>query len=123
MTRLGLRLISFLVACELMAAPAPFVQAIEFPYHSFPPQLWERELVWMKNIGIDKITVPVARGWNEGDTAPLIKICRRLGMKIYLRLQMGGPSIAELNSVLGLSLKSTADPSCSECRNQRLACR
>ncbi len=77
-----------------------FVQAVEFPYRGFPPQLWERELVWMKNIGIDKITVPVARGWNESETAPLIKICRRLGMKLYLRPLAGGPSTAELMNAL-----------------------
>jgi hypothetical protein len=93
-----------------MAADAVFVQAVEFPYRSFPPQLQERELVWMKNIGIDKITVPVVRGWTEAETAPLIKILRRLNMKIYLRPQPGGPSSAELNSALATQLVEHGGP-------------
>ena len=94
----------------LAAAPAAFVEAVEFPYRSFPPQLQERELVWMKNIGIDKVTVPVVRGWSEAETAPLIRIVRRLGMKIYLRPQMGGPSAGELNSLLATQLVEHGGP-------------
>src|SRR6267143_1104419 len=30
---------------------AEFVQAVEFPYYHHPRPLWERELVWLKNIG------------------------------------------------------------------------
>ena len=60
-----LRLLIPLVVWSGLAAAAPFVHAIEFPYRTFPQQFWERELVWMKNIGIDKITVPVSRGWTE----------------------------------------------------------
>ena len=82
MIRLSHLLLPLLLASGLAAANGPFVQAVEFPYRGFPPQLWERELVWMKNIGIDKITVPVARGWAEPETEPLIRICRRLGTKI-----------------------------------------
>ena len=96
--------------CPLLAAQAPFVQAVEFPYRTFPPQLWERELVWMKNIGIDKITVPLTRGWSEPETAPLIKICRRLGMKLYLRPQTGGPTVAELNSLLATQFVEHGGP-------------
>ncbi len=103
-------LIPLLLLCRLAAAHAPFVQAVEFPYRGFPPQLWERELVWMKNIGIDKITVPVARGWTEAETAPLIKICRRLGMKIYLRLQPGSPSAADMNASLATQLEEHGGP-------------
>jgi hypothetical protein len=93
-----------------LAANAPFVQAIEFPYRTFPQQLWERELVWMKNIGIDKITVPVTKGWTEPETAPLIKICRRLGLKLYLRLQMDGPSETALRSALATQFVEHGGP-------------
>jgi len=94
----------------LLEGDTAFVQAVEFPYRSFPPQLWERELVWMKNIGIDKITVPAARGWTEAETAPLIKTVRRLGMKIYLRPLTGGPGAAELTASLATQLVEHGGP-------------
>jgi hypothetical protein len=109
-TRLVRLLIPLMSLVPLMAAGTDFVQAIEFPYRTFPPQLQERELVWMKNIGIDNITVPVVRGWTEAETAPLIKILRRLGMKIYLRPQMGGPTTAELNAALATQLVEHGGP-------------
>ena len=116
MTRLARWLIPLLGAClwlalcPLLAAETTFVQAVEFPYRSFPPQLWERELVWMKNIGIDKITVPVARGWTEAETARLMKIARRLDLKLYLRPQPGGPSAAELSALLATQLVEHGGP-------------
>jgi hypothetical protein len=108
--RLSHLLIPLLLALRLSAAHAPFVQAVEFAYRGFPPQLWERELVWMKNIGIDKITVPVMRGWTESETAPLIKICRRLGTQIYLSPQPGGPGVGELNALLATQLVEHGGP-------------
>ena len=60
------------------AAPAPeaphqFVQAVEFPYYAYPPQLWERELVWLKNLGIDTIAFSIPWNWHQidGDTLDL----------------------------------------------------
>ena len=42
-----------------VASPAPeaepqreYVHAVEFPYYFYPRQLWERELVWLKTIGV-----------------------------------------------------------------------
>ena len=102
-------ILPLLVAGPVMAAEATFVQAVEFPYRGFPSQLWERELVWMKNIGIDKITIPVAHGWTEAETAPLIKIVRRLGMKIYLRPQSGGPGAGDLNASLANQLATQSE--------------
>ncbi len=110
MTRLSYLLTALFVVGSLMAAESGFVQAIEFPYRAFPSQLQERELVWMKNIGVDKITVPVNRGWTEAETAPLIKTVRRLGMKIYLRPQMGGPTTAELKALLATQLVEHGGP-------------
>ncbi|MDQ6666078.1 MAG: hypothetical protein M3Z23_16990, partial [Acidobacteriota bacterium] len=40
-------------------ARAAYVQSVEFPYASYPRQFWERELVWLKNIGIRSVTCPV----------------------------------------------------------------
>jgi hypothetical protein len=102
--------ILFLLPSQVLAEHAPFVHAVEFSYRAFPQPLWERELVWMKNIGIDKITIPVALGWAEPETAPLIKICRRLGMKIYLRLQPGGPRAADLSTVLATQFEEHGGP-------------
>lgn len=93
-----------------MAANTPFVQVVEFPYRGFPEPLWERELVWMKNIGIDKITIPVGRDWSDAETAPLVKICRRLGMKIYLALQPDAPEEAGLKSSLATQLEEHGGP-------------
>jgi hypothetical protein len=50
-------------------APAPetrhgFVQAVEFPYYAYPPQLWERELVWLKNLGIDTVAFSIPWNWH-----------------------------------------------------------
>jgi hypothetical protein len=109
-TRLARILIPLLSVVPLIAADAVFVQAVEFPYRTFPPQLQERELVWLKNIGIENITAPVARGWTEAETAPVIKILRRLGMKIYLRPQMGGPTPADLHATLATQLVEHGGP-------------
>jgi hypothetical protein len=44
------------------APPREFVQAVEFPYYLYPRPLWERELVWLKTIGIR--TVEFSIPWN-----------------------------------------------------------
>src|SRR5207244_6718419 len=59
------------------AAPAPsiatqpqpaFVQAVEFSYYLYPRNLWERELVWLKNIGVH--TVEFSIPWNFHQLEP-----------------------------------------------------
>jgi hypothetical protein len=65
-----------------------FVQAVEFPYYHHPRPLWERELVWLKNIGIR--TVAFSAGQNvprtdpRGDLAEFLRILRRLGMRAWI---------------------------------------
>jgi hypothetical protein len=87
-----------------LAAPAPappeFVQAAEFPYYLCPRSLWERELVWMKTIGIGAVEFSVPWNWHQiqpgrydltGATSPrrdlagLIRILRKLEMKAWVR--------------------------------------
>ena len=84
-----------------IAAPAPeFVQAVEFPYYLYPRTLWERELVWLKNIGIRTVEFSVPCDWHEmrpgefdftGQTSPrrdltgLIKLLRSLGLRAWVR--------------------------------------
>src|SRR5579885_1787804 len=47
------------------AEPRPYVQAVEFPYYLYPRTLWERELVWLKTVGIDTIEFSVPWNWHE----------------------------------------------------------
>ena len=62
-------------------AQAAFVQSVEFPFDTFPRQLWERELVWLKNIGIGCVTYPARSGIKGSDE--LARLVRRLGMTAF----------------------------------------
>ena len=86
-------------------APAPetprgFVQAVEFPYYAYPPQLWERELVWLKNLGIDTVAFSIPWNWHQeeaetldltGRTSPrrdlvgFIRLVKRAGLQAWIR--------------------------------------
>ena len=81
-------------------APAPFVQAVEFPYYLYPANLWERELVWLKNIGVRTVEFPVPWNWHQlrpgefdftgrtiprRDLAGFLTLLRRLGMRAWVR--------------------------------------
>jgi hypothetical protein len=90
-----------LFALSISAANAPgYVQAVEFPYYLYPRQLWERELVWLKNIGVR--TVEFSIPWNyhqkpdgeydlSGVTSPrrdlagFVRLLRRLGLHAWIR--------------------------------------
>jgi hypothetical protein len=76
--------------------PVTFVQAVEFPYYLYPPHLWERELVWLKNIGITTIEFTVPSAWHKlpsgqfdftGSTSPrrdltgFVRLLRRVGLQ------------------------------------------
>ena len=50
----------FALASCLAAAPpgkSEFVHAVEFPYYLYPRALWERELVWLKTVGVTTVTI------------------------------------------------------------------
>ncbi len=90
-----------LLACAAIPAnAAAYVQAVEFPYYLYPRQLWERELVWLKNIGVQ--TVEFSIPWNyhqsatgdfdfSGATSPrrdltgFVHLLRKLGMRAWVR--------------------------------------
>jgi hypothetical protein len=79
-----------LLALLLLATPAQAVtQSVEFPWPTFPRALWERELVWLKNIGIAHVSLPPgeAAGLNE-----VIRIVRRINLEADLE----GPVPEEL---------------------------
>ncbi|HTQ58042.1 MAG TPA: beta-galactosidase [Bryobacteraceae bacterium] len=80
--------------------PPEFVQAVEFPYYLYPRQLWERELVWLKNLGIRTVEFSIPWNWHQPDggeydftgaTSPrrdlvgFIRVLRRLDMKAWIR--------------------------------------
>src|SRR5881397_4241165 len=88
---------------------AEFVQAIEFPYYHHPRGLWERELVWLKNIGIR--TVAFSGSPNappadpRADLAGFLHLLRRLGMRAWI---YGGSG--ELLSTLEPQLEKHGGP-------------
>lgn len=87
------------------AAPAPeshppLVQAVEFPYYAYPPQLWERELVWLKNLGVDTVAFSIPWNWHQldaetldlvGRTSPrrdligFVRLVKRAGLGAWIR--------------------------------------
>jgi len=95
------------MAAAMAAAPAPhpeFLQAVEFPYYLYPHTLWERELVWLKNIGIRTVEFPIPWNWHQlqpgdfdftGRTSPrrdlvgFVKLLRRLGLHAWVRPLQG----------------------------------
>jgi hypothetical protein len=95
-----LLLILLAVAAMPAGAATAYVQAVEFPYYLYPRQLWERELVWLKNIGVQ--TVEFSIPWNyhqsqtgefdfTGATSPrrdltgFIRLLRKLGLRAWVR--------------------------------------
>ena len=95
--------VAALAAASISAAPGPqpeFVQAVEFPYYLYPPSLWDRELVWLKNIGIRTVEFSIPWNWHQlqpgdfdftGRTSPrrdlagFIRLLRRLGLHAWVR--------------------------------------
>jgi hypothetical protein len=82
------------------ADPRPaFVQAVEFPYYLYPHALWDRELVWLKNIGVQTVAFTIPREYHQtapgefdlaGRTSPrrdltgFIKTLRKLGLRAWI---------------------------------------
>ena len=103
MTRLVALLLLF--AAVAPAPPIPpaqleYVQAVEFSYYLYPRELWERELVWLKNIGVRTIEFAIPWNWHQlqpgefdftGRTSPrrdlvaFIRLLRRLGLRAWIR--------------------------------------
>jgi hypothetical protein len=116
-----------LSAAALPAPPAPpprnYVQAVEFPYYLCPRSLWERELVWLKNIGVETVEFSIPWNWHQlqpgdydfsGRTSPrrdlvaFIRILRKLDLRAWVR---------PLPPVTGWL--SNGDPAGSDARAQR----
>jgi len=97
-----LLLLAFAAALPAAEPPPPpeFVQAVEFPYYLYPRQLWERELVWLKTVGIHAVEFSIPWNWHQveggtydftGATSPrrdlmgFIRLLRRLEMRAWIR--------------------------------------
>jgi hypothetical protein len=100
--RLACLLLLFVAALPAPPAAAPheYVQAVEFPYYLYPRALWERELVWLKNIGVGTVEFPIPWDWHQlqpgeydftGRTSPrrdlvaFVKILRNLELRAWVR--------------------------------------
>jgi hypothetical protein len=75
-----IRAILLFMACA--AASPAWVESVEFPWNAYPQQLWERELVWLKNIGIRHVSLPPAK--DAAELADVIRIIRRLDIEADL---------------------------------------
>ena len=84
----------------LSSARTEYLQAVEFPYYLYPRALWERELVWLKTIGIRTVEFSIPWNWHEtapgefdfsGRTSPrrdltgLIRLLRKLDLHAWVR--------------------------------------
>ena len=82
------------------APPQEYVQAVEFPYYLYPRAQWERELVWMRTIGVRTVEFSIPWNWHQlrpgefdftGRTSPrrdltgLIHVLRKLGLRAWVR--------------------------------------
>ena len=81
------------------AAPE-FVEAVEFPYYLYPRAQWERELVWIKTLGVRTVEFSIPWNWHQlgpgdfdltGRTSPrrdlaaLIRLLRKLDLGAWVR--------------------------------------
>jgi Glycosyl hydrolases family 35 len=103
--------------------PAAFVQAVQFQYDLCPPNLWERELVRLKNIGIETIEFSVSSTWHQvapgdfdftgrtnprRDLAGFIRILRRVGLQAWVGT--GDGSSKPLEAILAPQTVSHGGP-------------
>ena len=79
---------------------ADYLQAVEFPYYLYPRTLWERELVWLKNIGVQTVEFSIPPNYHQlqpgefdltGSTNPrrdlvgFVRLLRKLGLRAWVR--------------------------------------
>ena len=74
-----------LILTFAIASPA-WVESVEFPWNAYPKPLWERELVWLKNIGITHVSLPPVKdaAQDAGQLNDVLRIIRRLDIEADL---------------------------------------
>ncbi len=81
------------------------MQAVEYPYYLVPPFVWERQLVWFKNVGIRAVEFSVPAKEFTGrenprlDLAAFIRVVRRVGLEAWV--DTGAEGRAEWRQALG----------------------
>jgi hypothetical protein len=70
-----------LLALSASVAPA-WVESVEFAWNALPRPLWERELAWLKNIGVRHVSLPPAQ--DVAELSDVIRILRTLDMEADL---------------------------------------
>jgi hypothetical protein len=98
--RIAVLLLSFTAALTATETRPEYIQAVEFPYYLYPHTLWERELVWLKNIGVETIEFSIPWSFHQmpggdtdltGRTSPrrdlvgFVRLLRRLGLHGWIR--------------------------------------
>jgi hypothetical protein len=73
-----------LIVTFAITSPA-WVESVEFPWNTYPKPLWERELVWLKNIGVTHVSLPPVHDASElTELTDAIGIIRRLNIEADL---------------------------------------
>src|SRR5215472_15708872 len=101
-----MRLVPLLLGLTLAPIMAPsqtqreYVQAVEFPHYLYPRAQWERELVWLKTVGVTTVEFSIPWNWHQlqpgeydfaGRTSPrrdlagFIRILRKLELHGWVR--------------------------------------
>ncbi|MDP9053713.1 MAG: hypothetical protein M3N93_05345 [Acidobacteriota bacterium] len=71
------------VLCLALSVVSPaWIESVEFQWNAYPKPLWERELVWLKNIGITHVSLPPAT--DVAELTDVIRIVRRLDLEADL---------------------------------------
>jgi len=89
-----IRALLLLLALAGVAPAEVPLQSVEFPWAVFPRALWERELVWLKNIGIAHVSLPAAAEERKADLMEAVRIVRHIGLEADLE----GPVPDELQA-------------------------
>lgn len=87
--RFALLLFGVLTAAYANASQ-PFAQCVELPYPAMPRQFWERELVWMKNIGASCVAVP-----DSPDLLYIVSIARKLELPLWILAEQRAAALRE----------------------------
>ena len=100
-------LAGLLVLVAGLGQAAPVLNAVEFPFAFFPRQLWERELVWMKNVGIRTVALEVRTPAEEQDVMSILRTVRHLELNAWVRID---PSASALTKTLEPLLAAHGGP-------------
>jgi hypothetical protein len=86
--------LAVLLVLPVLCTAAPVLNAVDFPFAQFPRQLWERELVWMKNVGIHTVALEIHTPAEEADAMQILRTLRKLDLTAWVRLSLQSASLA-----------------------------